>query len=248
MWNRWQDLLREQKWVAYVLPMAVYMIVGSFEPTPPDPDAAETASSWQVSYDNYPWIYAAKLALTGVAMVLAWPVYREFPCRVSGLAVVVGVVGVVLWIGLCQLRLEERLWALLGYADFGARPAFNPWEQWPDRQGQVLAYLVLRFCGLVAIVPIIEEFFLRGFLMRFVMRPDWWEVPFGSVNRMALVVGTVFPMLTHPGELLAAAAWFSMVTWLMVRTRNIWDCVTAHAITNGLLGAYVLATGEWRFL
>jgi hypothetical protein len=31
----------------------------------------------------------------------------------------------------------------------------------------------------------------------------------------------------------------------MLRTRNIWDCVAAHATTNLLLGIYVVATGEW---
>jgi hypothetical protein len=55
-------------------------------------------------------------------------------------------------------------------------------------------------------------------------------------------------MLLHPAEALAAAVWFSLVTWLMVKTRNIWDCVAAHAVTNLLLGFYVLYTGEWRFL
>jgi membrane protease YdiL (CAAX protease family) len=52
----------------------------------------------------------------------------------------------------------------------------------------------------------------------------------------------------HPGELLAAAVWFSMVTWLMVKTRNIWDCVVAHAVTNLLLGVYVVATGQWQLM
>ena len=36
-----------------------------------------------------------------------------------------------------------------------------------------------------------------------------------------------------------------MVTWLMVRTRNIWDCVAAHAVTNVLLGIYVVASQQW---
>ena len=61
-------------------------------------------------------------------------------------------------------------------------------------------------------------------------------------------VGTLVPVLMHPGEMLAAAAWFSLITGLMALTRNIWDCVVAHATTNLLLGVYVVATGEWRFL
>ena len=54
----------------------------------------------------------------------------------------------------------------------------------------------------------------------------------------------------HPAELLAAAVWFSLVTWLMLRTPSIWDCVVAHATTNLLLGLYVVwAGGEaWELL
>ena len=29
-----------------------------------------------------------------------------------------------------------------------------------------------------------------------------------------------------------------MVTWMYLRTKNFWDCVAAHAITNLLLGLY----------
>jgi hypothetical protein len=73
-------------------------------------------------------------------------------------------------------------------------------------------------------------------------------VPFGKVNATAVVAGTVVPMLMHPAELFAAAAWFTLVTWLMVRTRNLWDCVVAHAVTNLLLGVYVVFSGQWHLV
>ena len=107
-------------------------------------------------------------------------------------------------------------------------------------------FLAIRFFGLVAVVPVMEEFFLRGFLMRLAVDQDWWKVPFGDVNVAAVAVSIVLPMLTHPGEVLAAAAWFGMVTWLMVRTRNPWDCVLAHAVTNLLLGIYVVTRQQWE--
>ena len=71
-------------------------------------------------------------------------------------------------------------------------------------------------------------------------------VPGGHVTPLAAVVGTAVPMLMHPGELLAAFVWFSLVTWLMIRTRNIWDCAAAHAVTNLLLGIYVVTQEQWR--
>jgi CAAX prenyl protease-like protein len=107
------------------------------------------------------------------------------------------------------------------------------------------AFLAIRFFGLVAVVPLMEEFFLRGFLMRYFIDYDWWKVPFATVTPIALITGTAVPMLMHPQELLAAFVWFSMVTWLMVRTKNIWDCVVAHAVTNLLMGLWVLYSGDW---
>jgi len=84
--------------------------------------------------------------------------------------------------------------------------------------------------------------------MRVVTDNDWANLPIGQVNRAAILVGTLVPMLMHPAELLAAAIWFSTVTWLMIKTRNIWDCVAAHAVTNLLLGVYVVASGEWHLM
>ena len=130
----------------------------------------------------------------------------------------------------------------------GERSAFNPLEQLTGTPVWAYVFLAIRFTGLALVVPVIEEFFLRGFLMRYVMHANWWQVPFGQVNRTAVILGTAVAMLMHPGELLAALVWFSMVTWLMVRTRNIWDCVMAHAVTNLLLGIYVVTTGNWQLM
>lgn len=127
----------------------------------------------------------------------------------------------------------------------GKRSAFDPLAQLKDRPAWAYTFLAIRLVGLALVVPVIEEFFLRGFVMRFVVEADWWKVPFGTANRLAIVVGTAVPVLMHPQEALAAAVWFSAITWLMLRTRNIWDCVAAHAVTNLLLGVYVVASGNW---
>ncbi len=288
--------LSRHPWATFLLPIAVYMLVGSLEPTPPDtppqtaaeqellgtPDEQleqqpyyppeQTGLLPEIPYRFYPWVYTAKIVLTVVAMLLVWPGYRTFPFRVSGLSIVVGVVGVVLWIVLCHLRLEVKVvgpvdrflgelmpWVPWGDAEepsiglmailgTGERSAFNPLEQLAGTPVWAYIFLAIRFTGLALIVPVIEEFFLRGFLMRYVMHANWWQVPFGQVNRTAVILGTAIPMLMHPGELLAALVWFSMVTWLMVRTRNIWDCVMAHAVTNLLLGIYVVTYDQWQLM
>ena len=107
-------------------------------------------------------------------------------------------------------------------------------------------FLAIRFLGLVVVVPIIEEFFLRGFLMRYLDATDWDRVPLGKVTRMSALGVMVYALASHPAEPLAAVVWFSMVTWLYARTGSIWDCVVAHATTNLLLGLYVVSTGTWE--
>jgi len=224
------------------------MLVGSLEPKP---DGDFQLFGLAIPYDAYPIIYVTKIALTMTAMALVWPGYKQFPCRVSPLAAVVGVLGIFVWVGLCKLQLERILLEPIGlgsFVDYGRRSAFNPWEHWPKNPPYVYGFLAVRFWGLVAIVPVIEEFFLRGLVMRFFIAPDWWKVPFGTLTPTAVAIGTLVPVLMHPAEALAAAAWFTLITWLMFKTRNIWDCVVAHGVTNLLLGLYVLASGDWYYL
>jgi len=246
-------LLHRHRWITFLLPMIVFMLAGSLEPTAETSGGAAVGLS--IPYAYYPWVYAAKICLTIAAMVFVLPGYREFPFRVSWLGVAVGLVGVVVWVGLCRLDLEHRFLVPLlepigldGLIAAGTRSAFNPLEQLAAHPIGAWGFLAVRFLGLAVVVAVIEEFFLRGFVMRFVVDAKWWEVPIGRVTTASVLVGTLLPMTMHPGELLAATVWFSMVTWLMVRTRNIWDCVAAHAVTNFLLGVYVVTTGEWHLM
>ncbi|MEE9601993.1 MAG: CAAX prenyl protease-related protein, partial [Thermoguttaceae bacterium] len=184
---------------------------------------------------------------TVAVMLFVLPGYRTFPFRVSPLAPLIGVVGAAAWIGICLLHPEDRLLEAVHLGDWaqqGARSAYNPLAVLADTPAWAYGFLAVRFFGLVVVVAVMEEFFLRGFLMRYVIAEDWWKLGIGDVNRLAIATVTVFPMLYHP-ERIAALVWFSLVTWLMLKTRNIWDCVIAHAVTNLVLGVYVVWSGHW---
>ncbi len=235
-------------WVPFVVPFAVYMLAGVFEPTP---DKPFDSFGVVIPYSSYPLVYTVKILLTMAAITAVWPGYRPFPLRVTPLAPLVGVVGVVLWVGICKLQLESTLLGPLGFEwlfDLGERPGFNPLDELAGQPAWAYGFLAIRFWGLAVVVPIVEEFFLRAFVMRFVVEADWWRVPFGTVTPVAIAAGTLIPMMMHPAELLAAAVWFTLVTWLMFKTRSIWDCILAHAVTNLLLGVWVVASGDWYFL
>ena len=251
-WRR--AVLERHRWLVFLLPLVVFMLVGSLEPGPPAVgDSAGWLPAWMaIPYQYYPWVYTIKLVLTCAAVVFVLPEYKEFPFRVSPLAILVGVAGIVVWVGLCSLGLEQRLLGPLGlgrFVELGTRPAFNPFKELRAYPAYwAWGFLAVRFFGLVVVVAVIEEFFLRGFVMRFMVDADWWAVPFGTVTVAAVLAGTVVPMLMHPAELFAAAAWFSLITVLMIKTRNIWDCIVAHAITNFLLGVYVVFSNEWHLM
>jgi CAAX prenyl protease-like protein len=108
-----------------------------------------------------------------------------------------------------------------------------------------VAFLAVRFAALAVIVPVVEEFFLRGFLMRFFTKAEWWTVPLGTVTTGSAIVATVYAVLSHPSESMAALVWFTMITLLYARTRNLWDCVVAHGVTNAMLGCYILIWKDW---
>jgi CAAX prenyl protease-like protein len=199
--------------------------------------------------NSYPYTYTFNIAVTTVMVLLvSWGYFRA-PFRISGWAVVVGVVGVVAWIGLAYL---DKQFIGLGEWISGGRTAYNPFDDWKDtphpfwQHLEMWQFLAIRFYGLVLVVPLIEEFFVRGFLMRYVDDPDWDELPLGQAKLGGWLAPTIYGVVAHMTEPLAALVWFSMVSWLYRKTGSIWDCVLAHAVTNLLLGIYIVKFGAWH--
>ncbi len=170
-------LLDRQHWMTFLLPFLVYMGIGALEPSP---------GGCAICYaHSYPIMYAIKIGLTLVAVAFVWPGYRQFALRVTPLAILVGIIGGPLWIALAAPGWERLyVWPLvqkagLGFLAGGDRPAFNPLDPANNlATGWAWAFLAVRFFGLVAVVPLIEELFLRGFVMRFVIGARLVESPF----------------------------------------------------------------------
>ena len=103
-----RNSIRENPWLVCLLPLAVFMLVGSLEPKPPAGDAEAATKSWVdfgIEYRHYPVIYTVKIALTLAAMIFVWPGYRRFPLRLNwALPLAVGIIGAVAWIALANLQ------------------------------------------------------------------------------------------------------------------------------------------------
>jgi CAAX prenyl protease-like protein len=108
-------------------------------------------------------------------------------------------------------------------------------------------FTVLRTMTSVALVPILEELFWRGWMMRWLIDPDFQKVPLGKYAPLAFwVVAVLFASEHGPYWDVGLAAGI-VYNWWMVRCRNLADCILAHAVTNAALAAYVLLAGQWQY-
>ena len=108
-------------------------------------------------------------------------------------------------------------------------------------------FLVLRTASCTLLVPPVEELFWRGWLMRWFIDQDFLKLPLGTYTPGAFwVVALMFAAEHGPYWEVGLAAGI-IYNWWMLRTHSLADCIVAHAVTNGLLSAYVLMTGQWQY-
>ena len=236
-----------QQTAAFILPLIVYLVIARFYPDFSEFTEEDPAAMVGQAANQYLLLVAGQVLLViGMLVYFRRTYLQHFPLRLTGWAIVVGVVGVVLWIGICELQIEKRIFDAVGLDFLGStRPAFNPFDSFPVGLKRRL-FLILRFTLLALMVPIIEELFLRGWLIRWVQDPNWESVSLKDLSWFALLTPSLYGVLTHPSEAIAAFLWFGMVTLLMRRTGNLWDCVIAHGVTNLLLGIYVVRYEAWQ--
>ena len=108
-------------------------------------------------------------------------------------------------------------------------------------------FLVCRTLGSALLVPILEELFWRGWLMRWLIQPEFTKVPLGTYAPLAFWGTAILFASEHGSYWEVGLAAGVIYNWWMVRTRNLADCMLAHAVTNGVLAAYVMTTGAWRY-
>jgi CAAX prenyl protease-like protein len=109
------------------------------------------------------------------------------------------------------------------------------------------AVLWLRGFRAVAIVPIVEELFWRGWLMRWLISSDFETVPLGTWSAQAFWIVAVLFASEHGPYWDVGLAAGALYNWWMLRTRSLGDLIVAHAVTNACLSAYVVSSGRWEY-
>jgi CAAX prenyl protease-like protein len=214
--------------LAYVAPFVAFVAIMAVEKTLPLPAV---------------WLYP--LRFFTVLAVLLWfsRPYLSFRATRPAMSVAIGCAVFAIWIGPDVL--------------FG--PAYRQhWLFQNPITGTAVAsvplalqthfwFVTVRAVSCTLLVPVIEELFWRGWLMRWILDKDFTRVPLGSYTPMAFWTVAVLFASEHGPYWEVGLATGVIYNWWMIRTRNLADCILAHAVTNGLLSLYVLKTGQWQY-
>lgn len=191
-------------------------------------------AAWQFSAPKY-WLFPLQTIVCAALLIHYWPHYQLKKPRGFVFAVVIGIVVLAVWISPQLLGIIEP-----------RREGFEP--HFFGDGSLYWANVVSRFIRLVIIVPLVEEIFWRGFLLRYLIRSDFTSVPFGTFElRSFLIVSFAFCLVHQLPDWPAAAVAGALYNWVACRTKSLTACVIAHAVTNLLLGFYVMKTGQWGF-
>ena len=111
-----------------------------------------------------------------------------------------------------------------------------------------MTFIIFRVLASVVNVPVLEELFWRGWLMRWLISKDFRTVPLGAYTR-AVVLGGGGSVRLRARVILGCRARDRHYLQLVddADTKSLADCVLAHAVTNACLAAYVLTRGQWQY-
>ena len=159
------------------------------------------------------------------------------------LSIALGIAVFVLWVGPDYLLPHWHHFFLFDNGLVG-HPAGNT----APAQKIDAGFLIFRILISVVAVPILEELFWRGWLMRWLVDSgNFQRVPLGAFTPLAFWVTAALFGSEHGSFWDVGFATGIVYNWWLIRTRNLWDCILAHAVTNGVLAAYVVLAGQWQY-
>ena len=178
-------------------------------------------------------VYPAMTMLVAVSLYLCRKSYREeVRFSLDWLSILAGFLVFAIWI------LPEGLYPKVGHSEF------NPYAH--AKGYGVYALIGFRLIGAVLVVPLMEELLWRSFALRFLINSHFKSVPLGQFSWFSFVVVSIAFGFEHHRWLVGILAGM-VYAGLLYRSRNLFSPILSHAVTNLLLGTYVLITRRWSF-
>ena len=219
-----------RKLAAFTLPMAVFLLLLAARSL-----LQNRAGAFWLASPEF-WIYPAQTILCGGLLLWFW---REYELRAAGQVAFAFLAG----IGVFCLWISPQ--AILGFAP--RLDGFNP-EVFSGQSAAYWTTLIFRFVRLVVVVPLVEEIFWRGFVLRYFINEKFHAVPIGAFSWLSFAIVTVgFGFAHSRADWIAALIAGALYNCVAYRTKSLASCVLAHAVTNLLLGLWIMATRQWGF-
>jgi hypothetical protein len=216
--------LRRHPAVPYILPFAVFIALLGLQQLVPVP------------------VWVRFVVSMAAILAVSLPVLKGGPSKPL-LSVLVGVLVFAIWVGPDVISPAWRHSVLFDNGVIGHPAGNTP----PDSKNDGV-FLFFRIAISVVAVPILEELFWRGWLMRWLIDPnDFKRVRLGAYTPAAFWAVAALFASEHGSYWDVGLITGIIYNWWMIRTRNLWDCIIAHAVTNGALAAYVVLAGQWQY-
>jgi uncharacterized protein len=106
-------------------------------------------------------------------------------------------------------------------------------------------WAALRIMGAALVVPVMEELFWRSLVMRWIEAKDFIRQQAASVGWRSMLISSVVFGVEH--NLWFAGILAGLVYAWLYRHTGLRAAIAAHALTNLLLGLWVVHTGQWQF-
>lgn len=197
---------------------------------------AVTALQGQFGESSRYIFYAVKTILAGALILACRSFIPEMRWAFSLPAVAAGVGVFVIWVGLDPF-----------YPPIGRKgPGWNPHAEFGQGSALAWGFIALRIVGSSWIVPMLEEVFYRSFMTRFWTKNDFLSLPLDHRDYRAAAICALAFGFGH-SEWLAGILCAAVYQWLVWRRGRLGEAMTAHAITNALLGLWIAWKGVWYF-
>lgn len=219
----------ERTVLARALPFAVFILFLAFG------DYLTQLFNWlQV---DAKWLYVIRIAVVLALITYFWREYLELKIKPAAedflYAGIAGLMVFVIWI------FPYPNW--MGGND---TQGFNPFQN--ASQLEAIFWVSIRLLGAALLVPVMEELFWRSFIMRWFDNENFLKVSPQRISGYAYVGSACLFALEH--NLWLAGLFAGLVYGELYKTyRNLWIPIFAHAVTNALLGVWIVFTGHWQY-
>jgi exosortase E/protease (VPEID-CTERM system) len=179
---------------------------------------------------GFDWLYPLEVIVTAGVFWMYCGELAELRWDVSVCAVALGICVSLIWIILSGPEVSTRL-------------AYSESLRAMSRS-EAAGWLFFRTAGSLITVPMAEELAFRGYLMRKLIASDFASVNPGQFTWLSFLVSSLAFGALHRQWLIGIIAGMLFAV-AQYRRGYISDAVLAHSTANGVLSAYVLATGAW---